>query len=658
MGPAYNDGGVANRLANAISPYLRQHQDNPVEWWQWEDAAFDEARERDVPVLLSVGYAACHWCHVMAHESFEDPVTAEYMNEHFVSIKVDREERPDLDAVYMAATTALTGQGGWPMTVFLDHDRQPFYAGTYFPPEPRSGMPSFRLVLEAIADAWVERREDIAGTAAKVRSRLAGGLPEAKAVNAETSDRALQVLGSTFDSRFGGFGGAPKFPQPMVYEYLLRRYARCGDQVALQMVETTLTRMATGGIYDQLAGGFARYSVDSRWLVPHFEKMLYDNALLMRVYLHWWRATGSALARRVVEETAHFLLTEMLTPEGGFAASLDADSEGREGAFYVWTPEQVLAAGGDPDLLGVSAQGTFEHGTSVLQLLAEPGPDWPEVRARMAQERELRPRPARDDKVVLAWNAWTVSALAEAGALFDRPEWVEAAVRCRDFVWSTHVHEGQLYRISRDGMRGNALAVLEDHAALALAEFTLAGVAGGESTAGLELVEELGPAFLDQGRDSLAGDVLATGPDLFDNATPSGWSLAADALLTASALTSAPTLRDRAEQVLGQAAHLGGHPQFWGHGLSVLEALLDGPREVAVIADVGSPMHRVALSATAPGAVVALSGPLTVGRPKVDGLETAYVCRGFVCEAPTTDPEVLAGQVIALGGSGGVGALG
>jgi hypothetical protein len=455
----------------------------------------------------------------------------------------------------------------------------------------------------------------------------------------------VQTLTTSFDARFGGFGGAPKFPQPMVHEYLLRRYARTGDAAALQMVETTLTRMATGGIYDQLAGGFARYSVDARWVVPHFEKMLYDNALLMRVYLHWWRATGSVLARRVVEETAGFLLTEMLTPQGCFAASLDADSEGAEGTFYVWTPEQVRAAGGDPDLLGVSAEGTFEHGSSVLQLPREPGHDWPGVRERMLRERERRQRPARDDKVVLAWNAWAISALAEAGALLDRPDWIDAAVRCRDALWANHLHEGRLYRVSRDGVRADALAVLEDHAALALAEFTLTGVTGADPGAGLELVDGLGPAFLDEGRDSLATDVLATGPDVFDNATPSGWSLASDALLTASAMTARIDLRERAEQVLGQAAHLAGHPQFWGHGLSVLEALLDGPREIAVIAEPGSLLHRVALAATAPGAVVALSGPLLEGRTKVAGEDTAYVCRGFVCDAPTTDPEVLAAQV-------------
>ncbi|HPE13242.1 MAG TPA: thioredoxin domain-containing protein, partial [Actinomycetota bacterium] len=465
---------MSNRLTGSSSPYLLQHAENPVDWWPWCDEAFEQARERNVPVLLSVGYAACHWCHVMAHESFEDPAIAQVMNDHFVNIKVDREERPDVDAVYMSATTALTGHGGWPMTVFLDHERRPFYAGTYFPPEPRSGMPSFRIVLEAISAAWEERRDDIANTAEQIATSLDRALPEVRTVDDQVVDRALASLRTAFDARFGGFGGAPKFPQPMVHEFLLRHHARTGEESSLAMVERTLTAMAAGGMYDQLAGGFARYSVDAQWLIPHFEKMLYDNALLLRVYVHWWRETGSELARRVVSETAEFLLDEMLTEQGCFAASLDADSEGREGTFYVWTPEQVREAGGDPAALGVTDAGTFEHGTSVLQ---RPATDaWP--RERLREVRAARPRPARDDKVVLAWNAWAVSALAEAGALLDEPAWVEAAVRCRDALWDLHEADGRWFRVSRDGVRGDALAVLEDYAALANAEFTLSAVTG------------------------------------------------------------------------------------------------------------------------------------------------------------------------------------
>ena len=632
---------MSNRLTGSSSPYLLQHAENPVDWWPWCDEAFEQARERNVPVLLSVGYAACHWCHVMAHESFEDPAIAQVMNDHFVNIKVDREERPDVDAVYMSATTALTGHGGWPMTVFLDHERRPFYAGTYFPPEPRSGMPSFRIVLEAISAAWEERRDDIANTAEQIATSLDRALPEVRTVDDQVVDRALASLRTAFDARFGGFGGAPKFPQPMVHEFLLRHHARTGEESSLAMVERTLTAMAAGGMYDQLAGGFARYSVDAQWLIPHFEKMLYDNALLLRVYVHWWRETGSELARRVVSETAEFLLDEMLTEQGCFAASLDADSEGREGTFYVWTPEQVREAGGDPAALGVTDAGTFEHGTSVLQ---RPATDaWP--RERLREVRAARPRPARDDKVVLAWNAWAVSALAEAGALLDEPRWVDAAVRCRDALWDLHEADGRWFRVSRDGVRGDALAVLEDYAALANAEFTLSAVTGCGPDRGLDLVAQLTSTFLDQGRDTAADDVLASAVDMSDNATPSGWNLAAEALLTASALTADAGLKARAETVLGQATHLAGYPQFWGHGLSVVEALLDGPREVAIVADAGSPLHRVALHGTAPGMVVATTGPLLEGRPRVDGLDTAYVCRGFVCDAPTTKPGVLAEQL-------------
>ena len=636
---------MRDRRDQIISPYLLAHADNPVDWWEWQEDAFDEAVRRDVPVVLSVGYAACHWCHVMAHESFEDPAIAALMNERFVSIKVDREERPDVDAMYMAATTAMTGHGGWPMTVFLDHERRPFYAGTYYPPEPRSGMPSFRLVLEAVSDAWRDQRDRVLASAAQISAGLRTAVPSAVAVDEGVATQAVEMLSDSFDARHGGFGRAPKFPQPMVHEFLLRHHARTGDPRSLEMVERTLTAMASGGMYEQLAGGFARYSVDTAWLVPHFEKMLYDNALLLRVYLHWWRQTGSELARSVVAETAEFLLSEMRTPQGCFAASLDADSEGREGAFYVWTPEQLRAVGADPEMFGVTEGGTFEHRTSVLQRPVDPGSDWPQVRAALRAARSERPRPGRDDKVVVAWNAWAIAGLAEAGALLGRPEWTQSAVECRDALWAHNVVEGDVRRVSRDGVPGAALGVLEDYAALACAEFTLCAVTGEDLDRGLQLVTDLSGVFLDQDRDTAATDVPTAGIDMTDNATPSGWSLAAEALLTASALTGEMAGRSRAEQMLGRAAHLAGYPQFWGHGLAVLEALVDGPREVALLAGVGSPMHVTALAGTAPGAVVALSGPLCEGRSRIGGQDTAYVCRQFVCDAPTTDPEVLARQV-------------
>lgn len=588
--------------------------------------------------MVSIGYAACHWCHVMAHESFEDLQIAELMNTYFVNIKVDREERPDVDAVYMAATTAMTGRGGWPMTVFVDHERRPFYTGTYFPPQPRHGMPSFPMVLSAVSEAWQQRRSAVESQARVISERLAETPGPSQALGEDVTARAVASLSRAFDQRWGGFGQAPKFPQPMVHEFLLRHHARTGDPAALAMVQTSLTAMAAGGMYDQLGGGFCRYSVDSQWLIPHFEKMLYDNALLMRVYLHWWRETGSERARQVVSETAEFLLAELLTEQGCFSASLDADSEGREGAFYVWTPAQIIEVGGDPEQLGVTGSGTFEDGASVLRHADAP---WPKEALRA--QRDLRVRPARDDKVVLAWNAWTVQALAEAGAVLGRPDWVEVAVRCRDALWELHVDGDVLYRVSRDGARGEALGVLEDYAALALAEFTLAAIVGGDGSRGLELVERLDQRFLAHGRDSSATDLPYSTADMQDNATPAGWSLAAEALLVAAAWTGAD--HQRAREVLGQAARLAQHPQFWGHGLSVLEAMLDGPREVAVATEPGSELHRMALLSTLPGVVLALDGPLLDGRRATGDV---YVCRGYVCDAPTSDPAVLAEQLRVL----------
>ncbi|HET9142024.1 thioredoxin domain-containing protein, partial [Actinophytocola sp.] len=401
---------MANRLVGATSPYLLQHADNPVDWWQWGEDAFAEARRRDVPVLLSVGYAACHWCHVMAHESFEDPETAALMNSRFVNIKVDREERPDVDAVYMTATQAMTGQGGWPMTCFLTPAAEPFHCGTYYPPAPRPGMPSFRQLLTAVHEAWSSRDEEVRGAGARVVAELArqtGPLQESVVDDSALAGAATSLLGE-FDRRNGGFGDAPKFPPSMVLEFLLRHHERTGSVEALSIVERTAQKMAAGGIYDQLDGGFARYSVDARWSVPHFEKMLYDNALLLRVYVHLARLTGSARYREVAEQTAGFLLDRLRTREGGFAASLDADTDGEEGLTYVWTPVQLAEALGQADgawaanLLGVTGSGTFEHGTSTLQLEAEPDDParWQDVRARMLRARDARPQPARDDKVI------------------------------------------------------------------------------------------------------------------------------------------------------------------------------------------------------------------------------------------------------------------
>ncbi|MFG5724359.1 thioredoxin domain-containing protein [Streptomyces murinus] len=671
---------MANRLADAASPYLQQHADNPVDWWPWTPEAFEEARRRDVPVLLSVGYSACHWCHVMAHESFEDQDTADYLNAHFVSVKVDREERPDVDAVYMEAVQAATGQGGWPMTVFLTPDAEPFYFGTYFPPAPRHGMPSFRQVLEGVRQAWSTRRDEVGEVAGKIVRDLAqreishqGTRPPGEQELAQ----ALLGLTREYDAQRGGFGGAPKFPPSMVLEFLLRHHARTGAEGALQMAQDTCERMARGGLYDQLGGGFARYSVDRDWIVPHFEKMLYDNALLCRVYAHLWRATGSELARRVALETADFMVRELRTNEGGFASALDADSDdgsGRhvEGAYYVWTPEQLTGVLGEADaqlaaqFFGVTEEGTFEHGQSVLQLPQDEGVFDAEkiasVKGRLLDARALRPAPGRDDKVVAAWNGLAIAALAETGAYFDRPDLTEAALGAADLLVRVHLDEhARLARTSRDGRAGANSGVLEDYADVAEGFLALASVTGEGvwlDFAGL-LVDHVLARFTDPGTGALydtaadAEQLIRRPQDPTDNATPSGWSAAAGALLGYAAQTGSEAHRTAAERALGVVQALGPRvPRFIGWGLAVAEALLDGPREIAVVgpslADPATTaLHRTALLGTAPGAVVAVGTPdseefpLLADRPLVSGQAAAYVCRGFTCDAPTTDPDRL-----------------
>src|SRR5438876_5776949 len=479
---------MANRLAGATSPYLLQHADNPVDWWPWGDDAFAEARRRDVPVLLSVGYAACHWCHVMAHESFEDAGIAGLMNERFVNIKVDREERPDVDAVYMTATQAMTGHGGWPMTCFLTPDGEPFHCGTYYPPRPRPGVPSFRQVLTAVDQAWSSKDAEVREAGPRVVAELSkqtGPLQESTVDEQVLAGAAVSLLGE-FDRRNGGFGGAPKFPPSMVLEFLLRHHERTGSVEALSIVERTATAMASGGIYDQLAGGFARYSVDAGWVVPHFEKMLYDNALLARVYAHLWRRTGSALARRVAGETCDWMLRELRTAEGGIAASLDADSEGAEGKFYVWTPAQLAAALGPGDAefaaeaFHVTAAGTFERGASVLQLRSDPedASRLRRVRDALLAARAGPVRPGRDHKVVAAWNGLGVSALAECGLLFARPDLIAAARDAAALLAGVHLAGGRLVRTSRDGVAGTTAGALDDYACAAEGFATLSGVTG------------------------------------------------------------------------------------------------------------------------------------------------------------------------------------
>jgi hypothetical protein len=661
-----------NRLGAATSPYLLQHAENPVDWWEWGDDAFAEARRRDVPILLSVGYSACHWCHVMAHESFEDEATAAYLNEHFVPVKVDREERPDVDAVYMQATVAMTGQGGWPMTCVLDHEGTPFFAGTYFPKRPAHGMPSFRQLLEALHDAWVDRADEVRGSAANIRQHLqretvlAGHQP----IDAEVLETAVARLASEFDPVNAGFGGAPKFPPSMVLQFLLRHHARTGSAQALEMAARTGGAMARGGIYDQLGGGFARYSVDAGWVVPHFEKMLYDNAQLLGVYADWWALTGDPLAGRVVRETADFLLTELGTPQGGLASALDADSEGVEGRFYVWTPGQLREVLGEDDgawaaeLFGVTEPGTFEHGASTLQLRQDPsggGWDrWLKVRRSLLDARSHRVRPGRDDKVVAAWNGLAISSLVRAGLLDDDGSLVDAAERVATLLWRVHWVDGTLRRASRDGAVGRPAGVLEDYACVADGFLSLV-----EAAADPLWLQRAG-ILLDTAIDRFAADdggfydtaadaepLLVRPRDPSDNASPSGQSAMIHALTRYDAITGSSRHREIAERALATVRPLAEQaPRFAGWSLAAAEMMLDGPREIVVVADDGDPVgeEMARLARAVPGAVslvVTPDGvdpaiPLLSGRSLVDGRATAYVCRDMVCQRPVTSAEELA----------------
>lgn len=662
---------MANRLAHATSPYLQQHADNPVDWWPWCPEALAEAAERDVPILLSVGYAACHWCHVMAHESFEDDEIAAVMNANFVNIKVDREERPDIDAVYMSATQAMTGQGGWPMTCFLTPDGKPFHCGTYYPPAPVHGMPAFRQVLDAVAQAWSDRRDELAEGAGKIVAHIAeqsGPLRE-QTIDEEALTAAVGKLRQETDPGYGGFGGAPKFPPSMVLEFLIRHYERTANPAALSIVELTAEGMARGGLYDQLAGGFARYSVDGRWIVPHFEKMLYDNALLLRVYTHLARRTGHEGATRVATETAEFLMRELRTPEGGFAASLDADTDGVEGLTYVWTPAQLAEVLGDEEgawaaeTFAVTEEGTFEEGASTLQLPADPDDTerWQRVRETLLRARDRRPQPARDDKVVAAWNGLAITALAEAGVALARREWVDAAAEAARLLLDVHDVDGRLRRSSRDDTVGDAGGVLEDYACTAEGLLALHQATGDPEwlTEATRLIDDAvdrfaadAPgAFHDTADD--AEELINRPSDPTDNATPSGASALASALLTASALAGpdrATRYRSLCEKAVARAGALVMQvPRFAGNWAAVAEAMLSGPLQVAVVGDGEGRDDLLATAARrVPGGSVVLAGtpedgdvPLLADRPLVDGAAAAYVCRGYVCERPVTTSEDL-----------------
>ena len=695
--------GTVNRLKSATSPYLLQHADNLVDWWPWCDEAFAEARRRDLPVLLSVGYSACHWCHVMAHESFEDPRTAALMNENLVAIKVDREERPDIDAVYMAATQAITGQGGWPMTVFMTAGGEPFFCGTYFPPE------HFQRLISAVAQTWTQDRERVTGQGKRIAAALAGrasaplaqgapgdqppagpGIDALRDTLGPALDAAVGSLERDFDQAHGGFGTAPKFPPSMVLEFLLRHHERTGVAAALRMAEATAAAMARGGIYDQLGGGFARYSVDGGWIVPHFEKMLYDNALLARVYAHVWRRTGSPLARRVAAETCAWMVRELRTPEGGFASALDADSEGEEGRFYVWTPAELAEVLGASDaayaaqVFGVapgSTNGTFERGSSVLQYKRDA--DDPErlrgIRSALLTARATRIRPGRDDKIVAAWNGLAIAALAETGLLLHRPDLVAAAQDAAGLLAGLHVKVSslgvRLARTSRDGVTGPGDGVLEDYACVAEGLLALAAatgearwvmVAGNLLETALDRFGDGSGGFYDTADDSQP--LLYRPQDPADNATPSGWSAAAGALLSYGALTGSQRHTDAALAALALIPALATRfPRAAGWGLAVAEAYLSGPVEIAIVGEPGDPRTAALLHAAAaaapPGAVIATGRPdaadgadggssaggaaqgpripLLVGRGLVGGVPAAYVCRDFTCREPVTNPDEL-----------------
>ena len=682
---------MANRLVDETSPYLLQHKDNPVDWYPWGEEALEKAREEDKPVLLSVGYSACHWCHVMERESFEDEETARMMNEHFVNIKVDREERPDIDSIYMSAVQALTRHGGWPMTVFLTPDGAPFYGGTYFPPVPSRGMPSFQQLLLSLADAYENRRDEVLKSAESVRDYLrtstGATMPKAEATGAEILDRAAASLLSQLDRRFGGFGRAPKFPQTMNLEVLLRHHHRTGERAALDAVELTLRSMANGGIYDQLGGGFARYSVDEYWLVPHFEKMLYDNALLSRLYLETHLATGDPFYRRIAEETLDYVLRDMTSEEGGFFSAEDADSEGEEGKFYVWTPEEIETALDPEDAKlaarywDVTERGNFE-GKNILHVPRPPEAVAAEfglaseelreriigIREKLLAVRESRVRPGRDEKILAAWNGLMLRSFALAARVTDREDYRQAAVKNATFLLEKLKEDGRLHRSYKDG-RARFNGYLEDYAMaadglVALYEATFGTHLLVEADALCDAVSELfwdeeGRAFYDTPADH---EELVTRPrDVYDSAAPSGTSVATEVLLKLALLLDRNDYRQRAEDLLEELS--GGMekiPGAFGRLLCSLDFSISEPREVAVVGDPDAPDTRALVAKIyegyLPNKVVAGRAPdddeaaglipLLAERPTQDGRATAYVCVQYACQTPTTEPEELARQLV------------
>jgi uncharacterized protein len=667
----------ANRLATETSPYLLQHAHNPVDWYPWGEEALTRARDEDKPIFLSIGYAACHWCHVMERESFEDEATAQLLNDGFVAIKVDREERPDLDAIYMDAVQQMTGHGGWPMSVFLTPEGKPFYGGTYFPDQPRHGMPSFRQVLEGVLAAWRERRSEIEQAGAGLVDALnrQQALGDGQQPAPWMLDSAMVGLERDFDAHNGGWGGAPKFPQPMAIEWLLSEHLRTADARPLAMARRSLDAMAAGGIYDHLGGGFARYATDAAWLVPHFEKMLYDNALLARAYVHAWQLTNEPRYREVAEQTLGFMEREMLTDEGGFISSLDADTEGEEGATYVWTKPEIDALLGDEaDLFsaayGVTAEGNWE-GRTILSRVG-PGLDAAEeARLRAAREtlleaRSERPQPGRDTKVLAAWNGLAIAAFADAAAAFGEPRLAALAGRAADLVLGRlRDADGRLRRSWKDGQARSA-GVLEDYAHMADGLLALYQASFDERwfVAARELADQMLARFSDPtgGFFDTAEDheALVSRPKgMQDNAMPSGGAMATNVLLRLAALTGEGRYRDAAERALTRVAPAAvRYPTAFAHWLNALQLALGRLDEVAIVGDLESAGGRALLEVLRrehrPLAVVAAAAdptatvvPLLREREPRNGRPTAYVCHGFSCRQPVTEPAALAEQLAA-----------
>ncbi len=683
---------MANRLEAEKSPYLRQHAQNPVDWLPWGNEAFERARNEDKPLLVSIGYSSCHWCHVMAHESFENEAVARLMNGSFVNVKVDREERPDVDAVYMEAVQAMTGQGGWPLNVFLTPDLKPFFGGTYWPPAPRHGMPSWPQVLQSIALAWRNERERVLQSAAELGNHMAGAL-QFRSSDAELSekilDQAVDSLAANFDEVNGGFGGAPKFPQPLNLEFLLRTFVRTGNRNTLRIVTISLDRMAAGGIYDQIGGGFHRYSVDAEWTVPHFEKMLYDNALLSRIYVNAWQVTANPRYRAVAEGILDYLLADMTSPEGGFYSAEDADSEGEEGTYYVWTPEEVHAAVDSAEapliaeFYGITQPGNFE-GKSIptnrtdVEVLGKHFGRSPEDIPRVVEEgrhslrmaRSQRVRPERDSKILTGWNALALRSLALAGRAFNRDDYLRAATRNANFLWKNLFQEGLLLHLYNEGP-STIPAYLDDYAFLIEAFTTLFETVGEAEwlSRARELADLMITKFLDPERGGFydseehVSAMLPVRPkSLFDSVVPSGNSAAAMALLRLSALTGDMQLLEPAENAIRLLRDvLGAHAGSFGYMLSALDFDLNGNQEIVIAGRIGAPDYESLLLPAfrryLPNAVVvpvdpSLAGPsipLLEGRTMLNGKATAYVCRSYACDLPTTDVSVLENQLSELG---------